>query len=293
MINTISIDYFLIVNTNSMARKSTRKGSKAMSIPALRQSFEHMESMAVSLATNVAAKKMTKGAATSAYAKEWKRVFHRDLPSKSASAAIDYSLTVRPLRRGKRTMRGGMAPVGWTTVPQQTAPALPGQITASGYVAPPNVLPYVSSGFDAVTWKDSLSTGCGSGVNPYPAPYADIGSNAVVPAGAAGANSVAAMAGSMKGGRRRMRTRKQRGGSAFLAAAFRPVLSENPSTFLGDLQTSWRGQPPAASPSPTDPAFTYRYSDPSAAVSASALDMSAINRIGTQDVSSVRIPVKV
>ncbi len=238
-----------------------------------------MESMAVSLATNVAAKKMTKGAATTAYAKEWKRVFHRDLPSKSASAAIDYSLTVRPIRRGKRTMKGGMAPVGWTTVPQQTAPALPGQMPASGYVAPPNVLPYVSSGFDAVTWKDSLSTGCLTGGNPYPAPYADIGSNAVVPAGAAGANSVV-----QKGGRRK-RTRKQRGGSALLAAAFRPVLSENPSTFLGDMQTAWRGQVPAASPSPTDPAFSYRYNHD---VSASDLNIEAITRTGIQDVSSVR-----
>ena len=265
-----------------MARKSTRKGSKAMSIPALRQSFEHMESIAVSLATDVASKKMTKGAASTAYGKEWTRVFHRDLPSKSASAAIDYSLTVKPLRRGRKTMRGGMAPVGWTTVPQQTAPALPGQMPASGYVAPPNVLPYVSSGFDAVTWKDSLSVGCTSGVNPSPAPYADIGVNAVVPAGAAGANSVA---GSMKGGRR-LRTRKQRGGSALLAAAYRPVLSENPSTFLHDMQTAWRGQVPAASPSPTDPAFTYKFNG----ASASDLNMGAINRIGAQDVSSTKPP---
>lgn len=266
-----------------MARKSTRKGSKAaMSIPALRQSFEHMESMAVSLAANVAAKKMTRAAATSAYAKEWKRVFHRDLPSKSASAALDYSLSVRPMRR--RTMKGGMAPVGWTTVPQQTAPALPGQMPASGYVAPPNVLPYVSSGFDAVTWKDSLSTGCVGGGNPYPAPYADIGSNAVVPAGAGGANSVA---GSQKGGKRRgLRTRKQRGGSAFLAAAFRPILSENPTTVGGDMQTAWRGQPPAASPSPTDPSFSYRYNGAPVA----DINMGALNFVGTKHITSVATP---
>ena len=262
-----------------MARKSTRKGSKnAMSIPALRQSFEHMDSMSVSLAANVAAKKMSKSAASAAYAKEWKRVFHRDLPSKSATAAIDYSLTVKPMRR--RTMRGGMAPVGWTTVPLQTAPALPGQMPASGYVAPPNVLPYVSSGFDAVTWKDSLSTGCASGINPYPAPYADVGSNAVVPAGAAGANSVA---GSMKGGRRKgLRTRKQRGGSALLGLAYRPVLSENPSTFLGDIQTAWRGQAPAASPSPTDPAFTYK----GANLSASDFNIGVFDRVGAKDITS-------
>ncbi len=274
-----------------MARRGTRrsKAKGVLSIPALRQSFEHMESMAVSLAASVASKKMSRAAASSAYAKEWKRVFHRDLPSKSAEAAIDFSLTVPASKKGlrRRTMRGGQAPIDWDTVPVQTAPAVPGQVTASGYAPPPNVLPYITGGFGVGVPADSLSTGCASGVNPYPAPYPGLGTNAFSPPGSAGANSISAS--TFKGGRRKgLRSRKQRGGAAALSDAFngflaRPAQSESPTTFLQDMRTSWDGQTPAASPSPVDPAFAYKFDSSSA----SALKLaSEIQRNMTQDISS-------
>jgi hypothetical protein len=237
-----------------------------------------MESMAVSLAANVAAKKMSRGSASSAYAREWKRVFHRDLPSKSAAAAIDFSLVAAPKGLRRRTMKGGQAPVDWTTVPHQTAPALPGQVTASGYIAPPNILPYVSGSFGVGVPEPSIGCKIDS-VNPFPAPYADLGINAVSPHNSGGANAVSA---SLRGGRRKS-LRRQRGGDAFLAAAYRPILSQNPTSFMQDMQTSWNGQAPAASPSATDPAFTYRFNG----ASASELGLTAYTRMMSNDMSSV------
>ena len=119
-----------------MGRKGTRKSSKssALSIPELRRGFEHIEEVARRLVASVAAKKMTKAAAITEYAKEWKRIFHRTLPSKSAEASIEFAMTVRSGPTRKRLQRGGQAPIDFGLQPGiYSAPTLPGQVDAGGY----------------------------------------------------------------------------------------------------------------------------------------------------------------
>ena len=241
-----------------MAHK-TRKSRKSsvMTIPELRRGFEHIEAFAQQLATAVLAKKKSMNDASDEYAKEWKRTFHRVLPAKSARASVELALTHSP-RKGLRAMKGGMAPVNATdTQPGiYSAPTLPGQVDAGGYTLYAQVPNYVQSGFNAVTWQPSHQTLCGI-ENTTPQLAANLGSNAVSPPGSAGALAI-------RGGRRtkrratRHRGRKQKGGDASIALAFRPITATNPTTISHDAQMAWKGQSLPASPDPTDPAFTYK-----------------------------------
>lgn len=261
-----------------MAHK-TRKSRKSsvMTIPELRRGFEHIETFAQQLATAVLAKKKSMADASDEYAKEWKRTFHRVLPAKSARASVELALAHAP-RKGLRAMKGGMAPVSATdTQPGiYSAPTLPGQVDAGGYTLYAQVPNYVQSGFNAVTWQPSHQTLCGI-ENTTPMLAANLGSNAVSPAGSAGALAI-------RGGGRRRATRrtkrnvqsearnaqsearnaqsarKQKGGNASLALAFRPIIATNPTTISHDAQMAWKGLPPPASPDPTDPAFNYKMS---------------------------------
>jgi hypothetical protein len=286
-----------------MAR-GTRKSSKGkiITIPELRRGFEHIEEVARRLVAAIGAKKMTKSAAIAEYAKEWKKVFHRTLPSKSAEASIDFAMTVRPATRKSRgTMRGGAAPLDHGLQPGiYSAPTLPGQVDAGGYTLHAQVPNYVSSGlaFNGVTPTDSHQALCGK-ENTTPLIAADMGSNIIQKGGSQGLMhgdvSLPGSAGALfiKGGAAKTRkglafasrksSRKQRGGAATLAAAFRPLSAENPTTVGNDIQTAWKGMPLPASPSPADPAWSYQ------AANMKAPDFSgleAIDRVMTSDVSS-------
>ncbi len=292
-----------------MGRKGTRKSGKsaALSIPELRRGFEHIEEVARRLVASVGAKKMTKAAAISDYAKEWKRIFHRTLPSKSAEASIDFAMTARsgPTRRRQR---GGMAPVDFGQQPGiYSAPTLPGQVDAGGYTLHAQVPNYVSSGvaFNGVTWQDSHQALCGK-EDTTPAISASMGSNAVMKGGGLAEDqglmhqetSLPGSAGALfiKGGRRTRnlasaKNRKglafarktMRGGNAPLAAAFRPFSAENPTSVANDAQTAWKGMPLPASPSPADPAWNYQASNVKAA-DFGGIDV--INRVMSSDVTS-------
>lgn len=293
-----------------MARK-TRKISKGkvISIPELRRGFEHIETFAQRLVASMSAKKMTKAAAINEYAKEWKRVFHRSLPAKSAEASIDFAMTVRPVANRRRTMKGGMAPIDFGQQPGiYSAPTLPGQVDAGGYTLHAQVPNYVSSGmaFNAVTPNDSHQVLCGK-EDTTPAIAANMGSNNVMKGGSLeqkgggcvaegqglmkGELSLPGSAGALfiKGGTRKSRkglafaSRKQRGGSAALALAFRPLSAENPTSVGNDIQTAWKGMPLPASPSPSDPAWTYQASN---VKPADFSGLEAIDRVMTSDVSS-------
>jgi hypothetical protein len=275
-----------------MARGKTRKSKKSLTIPALRQSFAHMETIAKSLSAAVAAKKKTVAAAAQEYAREWKRVFHRSLPLKSAQAAISFASSARPTRK----QRGGSAPLNYDMrAGINTAPTLPGQTDAAGYTLHAQVPQYVASGFDKVLWQDSLSTTCNNGNDPYtPAPYADIGNNAVVPPGAGGALSASTVR--MSGGRRRTykRGKKQRGGMAALSDAFNTisgavqgatygaVSSTNPTGVIHDSITAMRGLPLPASPDATDPSWAYKMSPQS--IKYADMNAGAIERAGSLEV---------
>lgn len=244
-----------------------------------------MESIAKMCAAAVVAKKKTKAAAAQEYAREWKRVFHRALPLKSAEAAISFAVSAK----GTRKQRGGMAPLNHDLrAGVMSAPTLPGQADAAGYTMYGQVPAYVASGFMPPP-QPALASTCGGGKDFYtPAPYADIGNNAVVPAGAAGAPAT------MGGGRRKTlrRGKKQHGGMSSLTDAFGPltdavrgatfgaVASTNPSGPIQDSITAMRGLPLPASPDATDAAWTYKMSP--GAVSYANSDASALTRGGSE-----------
>ncbi len=255
-----------------MAKTRKTKGKKGvLSIPALRRAFEHMDAHAKKLAASVKAKKTTKSAAANSYAKEWKRTMGRTLPTKSAEATISQAMH---LSGGQR---GGMAPVSWSTgagSPTNT-PGLPGELSAAGGSAYGAYPGYVMKGFDNIMWQDAAAN-C-SKQDSFPMPAADLGSNAVTPAGATplGATTYTA-----KGGRRRKTrrgSRRQRGaglgnilaglipgmsetsgGNSVMAMAYRPFGGTNPTGVGADMQYQWKGMNPGASPSSVDPNWSYR-----------------------------------
>ncbi len=273
-------------------RKTTGKRKSAMSIPELRRSFESIEAVGRRLAAQVHAKKMSKSAAVTAYGKEWKRIFGRPFPQKNALAAIEHAMSVGKqrgggeLQPGSLTMSGSMtgggdstpAPVSWSGLQPgvYSAPALPGVTTPAGYQANGSFLPYVEKGFEVGIPADGLASMCGK-QDSFPMPAAQLGSNAVTPAGATPIGSTTYMKGGsvssstgdqmpLRGGRRRsnrntrkgLNRRRMRGGAASLAMAFRPLDSSNPSGVLYDQVTNFKGLPPPASPDPTQPAFNYQ-----------------------------------
>ncbi len=260
-----------------MAKTRKTKGKKGvLSIPALRRAFEHMDAHAKKLAASVKAKKTTKAAAAAAYSKEWKRTMGRTLPAKSAEATISQAMHMSG-GSASASQRGGMAPVSWSTgagSPTNT-PGLPGELSAAGGSAYGAYPGYVVKGFDNIMWE-SPAANC-SKQDSFPMPAADLGSNAVTPAGATplGATTYTA-----KGGRRK--TRKGRrmkqhgaglgnlfasiipgmsetsGGNAAMSMMYRPFGGTNPTGVGADMQYQWKGMAPGASPSAVDPAFSYR-----------------------------------
>jgi hypothetical protein len=254
------------------------KGAKsALSIPELRRGFEHIEEYSRRLVDQLVHKKITRAAAVADYAKEWRRVFHRALPAASAEASIDFAMSAKPARptRKGHKQRGGMAPVGDVMGGQQpgiyAAPTLPGQVSPGGYTLHAQVPNYVESGFDALMPRDSHQVLCGT-ENSTPQIPATLGSNSVS---------------TMKGGSKPKglkRTRKQRGGNASLALAFRPLGATNPTSVGYDAQMAWKGGPAPASPDTTDPAFTYKSAN---AVIPDLKNIGAIDRDMSADVISV------
>lgn len=297
-------------------RKSSGKRKSAMSIPELRRSFESIESIGRKLAAEVHAKKLSKSSAVTAYAKEWKRIFGRPFPHKNALAAIEHAMSMKkqhgggpglplaPLTGGGADMTplqemaaktgsmvGGSAPVSWSGLQpgNYVAPALPGQVTPAGYQANGSFLPYVEKGFDVGVPQVALASQCGNQPS-FPMPAANLGSNAVTPAGATPIGSTTYMKGGRRGrnSRKGLTRRRMRGGAASLAMAFRPLDSSNPSGALYDQVASFKGIAPPASPDPTQPAASYQ------AGNIKVPDFGAIGAIGRDipkaDVTSVKPP---
>ncbi len=244
-----------------MARKTRKSGGKKgiLSIPQLRHAFEHIEAFGRKCAASVYAKKTTKSSAASSYAKEWKKTFGRTLPAKSAMASIEHYMSLSP--SGKQ--HGGMAPLSGSDLQPgiYAAPTLPGQTDGAGYTAHGSFLPYVEKGFYVGIPQDGLASTCGK-QDSFPMPAANLGSNAVTPPGATPVGSTTFMKGGKRGRRtRRGLRRSQRGGSAALAAAFRPVLSSNPPGVTHDMQMMFKNSALPASPDPTQSAHGYKAND--------------------------------
>jgi hypothetical protein len=260
-----------------MAKTRKTRGKKGvLSIPALRRAFEHMDAHAKKLVASIKAKKTTKAAAATGYAKEWKRTMGRSLPAKSAEATISQAMAIGG-------QRGGMSPVSWSTGAGSptNVPSLPGEMSATGGSAYGAYPGYVMKGFDNIMWE-SPAANC-SKQDSFPMPVADLGTNAVPPPGSTGLGATTYTA---KGGRRstrrnrkgRRNSRKQMrgagignvfaslipgmsetsGGNSVMAMAYRPFGGTNPTGVGADMQYQWKGMGPGASPSAVDPNWSYR-----------------------------------
>jgi hypothetical protein len=312
--------------------KKTRKASKGIqSIPLLRRSFEHIETYGRGLAQAIHKKTMSKHSASVAYGKEWKKTFGRALPPKSAVASVEHYMSLAPASKSKRgrTFKGGQAPLEQVVSDLQpglyAAPTLPGQVVgqfggsatpSTGYTAYGNFLDYVTGGFDAVTWKDSLQATCGQPNTIPTTTPPGMGDNRVIGWRGGGACSDAGAPWPIKsdvtppgsvplgattwikpgpgltGGKRKTRRikrsdikRKQSGGNASLAFAFRPLTATNPTSVGHDAMMGWKGQGFPASPDPTDMAASYKAGS---IIIPKVQDLSAIQRdLPGKDVTSV------
>lgn len=193
-----------------MARKTRKQISKALSIPQLRKSFDHIDSWVEAHLSRKSLKELVP-----AFQAEWKKTFHHDVNSKAAEAY----LTIKHRSGSKKTkkQRGGSmalagAPLDYTT-------------RQGVYGVYGNFPQYVSSGLSFYNQinQDSLTAGCGI-ENITPKLPADMGSNQVHKGGKRKGRTSRK---SLKKGRK---TRKQHGGAPDLSGirATLDVMSNRP-----------------------------------------------------------------
>jgi len=244
-----------------MARK-TRKHTKSTngiySIPELRRAFEHVEQVM----DEMIHRKESKADMISHIRKEWQKVFHKTLDKSSADALITHRMETR---HHTRSMKGGASALGGAPVDYVTRPGVylaPGGIPGSDGGLPTTVgggfghyARYVDSGFNNPEIAQQYDPVGGQSSFPF-APRADTGSNAFTP-----------LAPSVKGGKRKIKTRKNKktrgktyGGAALIGQAFmRPIpAGDVPSNPLFDMQRMGSGAAPGLSPDTTQHVMNYK-----------------------------------
>ena len=219
--------------------KAKAPSAPSMTIPELRHAFEYIEhfvQMRLSEPMNKLVPQLQE---------EWKKVFYKELDTKSAHAYIEYVKECHEGAKRRHTRkRGGAtalegAPIDYTL--RAGLYITPG-IDQGSYAMVPK---YVASGF----WnpEPARSYDPVPGQTHYPTR---------TPAGF-GENTVASEAIS-GGGKRRGTSKKLRGGSAILSQAFmRPIISSSPPSFGQDMETMWNGQILGASPQASQPNFKF------------------------------------
>jgi hypothetical protein len=237
-----------------MANK-TRKQRGIMTIPELRQAFDHMELFTAKLiAKGGDAKERRK-----AFQAEWMRVFHRPVDDKAADAYLAFE-SKKHKKSGTRKMRGGSAaPLGGAPLDYATRPGLPGVY---------GVFPaYVTSGFDIYDKvnQDSLTATCGQDITPKIAD--DMGSNRVHNGGKRrGTRRMTGKKSQRKSSRKTRVRRRQMGGFPTLAEfaqglSFRPFSTSTPTTSFYDGTMAFKGvplPPPATAASGNPPYIPYK-----------------------------------
>jgi hypothetical protein len=178
-----------------MARK-TRKhtGTKALTIPQLRKSFDHIDAWVES---HVRKSKKAVKDLVPAFQSEWKKTFHREVNAKAAEAYL--SLKHRAAPRMTKKQRGGASVLAGAPLDYMTRQGV--------YGVYGNFPQYVSSGltfYDQIN-QDSLTAQCGK-ENITPNLPADMGSNEVQKGGKSRKHG--------RKGRKTRKGRKQRGGGA-------------------------------------------------------------------------------
>jgi hypothetical protein len=177
-----------------MARKTRKHSSKALTIPQLRKSFDHIDSWVESHLSKKALKDLVP-----AFQAEWKKTFHHDVNAKAAEAYL--AIKHRSGSKKTKKQRGGGAVLAGAPLDYTTRQGV--------YGVYGNFPQYVSSGLSFYNQinQDSLTAACGT-ENITPKLPADMGSNEVQKGGKRkGKKSRKSL---KKGGK----TRKQRGGAS-------------------------------------------------------------------------------
>lgn len=228
--------------TRKQTHHTARKGHDALTIPALRRAFDHVEEFVEKRID------MPVGELTPLFQREWRHVFHKELNAASAKAYIEHLKsynTKHSSRRKTRKVHGGVAPVldhsdraGIYTVPATAGPEF-------SYAQVPK---YVASGF----WNPEPN----QQYDPLPQ------QTRYVTAVPGGFGSVS-LASGMKGGNAKRKSGKQtrklrRGGMASIssladAATSRVGYGTSPQSVIADLQSMWNGRQLPPSPDATDP----------------------------------------
>ena len=228
--------------TRKQTHHTARKSHSALTIPALRRAFDHVEGFAEQHIN------MSVNDLTPLFQNEWKHVFHKELNAASAKAYIEHlksHTSAQSSRRKTKKVRGGVAPVldhsdraGIYITPASAGPEF-------SYAKVPQ---YVASGF----W------------NPEPNQQSDPlpEQTRYVTAVPGGFGSVSVASG-MKGGRNNRKSGKQtrklrRGGMASISsladsATSRIGSGSSPQAIVADLQSMWNGRQLPASSDATDP----------------------------------------
>lgn len=216
------------------ASKKPEEKQKGMTIPELRKAFEHIEKFI-----------HTKGYDITAFRKEWKKTFGKEVSVAAAKEYLDFLQTTKGHEKTKQS--GGMAPLNYVLRAGETTPF--------GHFPP-----YVSGGFGVGVPQDSFSAQCGK-ENITPVISTQMGSNAFQTGG---------------NNKKLKKTRKQKGGanmgsslgSVISEALSRPFGMSSPPTTAQDLQMQGKGVLPQPSGDPSQ--HTFSYSDPKTVYSAQA-----------------------
>jgi hypothetical protein len=224
-------------------KQDKHKKEKAMTVPQLRKSFEHIDSFI-----------NTKKPDVDSFMKEWKKVFGKEVSREAASDYLKVCESKKSRQSRKSTMSGGGAVA--------ITPAPLGYDLRAGASLPYGSFPeYVSSGFGFAN-NPSFSNTTES--VPFPLPPADSGSNRFVKLG---------------GGKRKTkktRKTKQRGGAVSIAAnaaefMSRPVLAPaGAPTHLYMTQMAAKGVTGFATANPENHTFNFSQNPTTYSASVSA-----------------------
>lgn len=214
--------------------KGTRKQKKqAMSIPQLRQAFDHIESFTQSLVHQVKDINQRR----KAFQAEWLKVFKRTVDDKAADAYILFEAKKSTSKTRKtKGQRGGS--LGGAPLDYSTRPGMHGVY---------GIFPdYITQGFATegnATNNMAIQATC-NGPNAFQPPYTGFGATSLA----------AQQGGKRKTKRNRKASRKYKGGgfmdnmSNFVSSlGMRPITATAPPSALHDAQMMWKGAPVASS----------------------------------------------
>ena len=187
--------------------RTIKKHDKVLTIPQLRSSMEHMDGYSQKL---VATKSLKDGAKL--FASEWKRVFGKVIPLKSAEDYLKNKMKLRKYGKTRRRKYRGGGPIAGAPLDHITR--------AGDYNMPTTTAvypPLVAKGFWTPQSSILFDSETQQGVLPYP----NTGNNNPM----AGGGLMSTL------------------GSAANAAFFRPTIAQNPVSSMQSTMLSFKGLP--------------------------------------------------